>query len=537
MAGISWILTSALFVVIHIMTPPQHWGEVTQALIYHQVRKLLLRLDGSRRHVRNWRPQLLLLMSLSDSGGGGDDGGAEVLAETLNHVKKSGLLLLAHVVPVLGRDTDVRRLGEVGVGGHTPMGGGRASLGGSLSKRSPAAAVAAAAAPGAWTSAARSVQSRTRDLLDMIDYNGWKAFPAVAMGASLLSGVQTLVSGGAGLGSLAPNTVCVGLLNVGGGGGAGRSDWLGGEEEYLTALQTCLFFGKSLLVARGFGGASLLDDRGGGSSGGGSAEAGGVTGASETRQVDVWVFPVDGSGGPSAGGGSRRHRHRNLGSSDEEEDEAAGDGDEDRMGRWPSDSTLSLSLQLAYLYVEARRRQAYANGSGLVWRLRLLSYVEATEDAAASEEWLAETLAAARIPSLYSSLRVAVVQQLSLPLYQQLERAHASPGPAAHRPGTQERSPPRRPGRSVLRVLEPLELCQVQNAVVHASTEFGSALLLLPLPVLPMPAASDGGHVGGGAGGGGARAWISTVSELGSGLPASLLVHNPTTAVISTRVG
>ena len=62
MAGISWILTCALFIAIHVMTPPQHWGEVTQALLYHQVRKLLLRLDGSRRHVRNWRPQILLLM-------------------------------------------------------------------------------------------------------------------------------------------------------------------------------------------------------------------------------------------------------------------------------------------------------------------------------------------------------------------------------------------------------------------------------------------------------------------------------------------
>ena len=64
-----------------------------------QVRKLLLRLDSSRRHVRNWRPQLLLLRSLSSgSGGGGGANGAEALAETLNHIKKSGLLLLGHVV-------------------------------------------------------------------------------------------------------------------------------------------------------------------------------------------------------------------------------------------------------------------------------------------------------------------------------------------------------------------------------------------------------------------------------------------------------
>ena len=37
-AGISWILSTALFVLIYATTPPQHWGEVTQALLYHQVR-------------------------------------------------------------------------------------------------------------------------------------------------------------------------------------------------------------------------------------------------------------------------------------------------------------------------------------------------------------------------------------------------------------------------------------------------------------------------------------------------------------------
>ena len=192
---------------------------MTQALLYHQVRKLLLRLDGSRRHVRNWRPQLLLLMALSDgSDGSGGDRGAECLATTLNHVKKSGLLLLAHVVPVLGgRNTH----GRAGGGGVTssPFDGVTPRPGSSFSSRaSPAVSSSGKgigggggggeviAGPSAWTAAARSVQSRTRDLLDMIDYHGWKAFPAVAMGTSLLSGVQTLVSGGAGLGSLDPAT-------------------------------------------------------------------------------------------------------------------------------------------------------------------------------------------------------------------------------------------------------------------------------------------------------------------------------------------
>lgn len=175
MAGISWILTCALFIAIHVMTPPQHWGEVTQALLYHQVRKLLLRLDGSRRHVRNWRPQILLLMSLPDTSRG--DTGTECLTATLNHVKKSGLLLLAHVVPVLGRDD--RAFQGVGGGGldssrtasSTPFDVTPRSRGSLASSGEEVSAVSSGGgsirsggrtAPSAWTAAARSVQSHTR---------------------------------------------------------------------------------------------------------------------------------------------------------------------------------------------------------------------------------------------------------------------------------------------------------------------------------------------------------------------------------------
>ena len=167
MAGISWILTCVIFVAIHMMTPPQHWGEVTQALLYHQVRKLLLRLDGSRRHVRNWRPQLLLLMSRCDANGG--DRTAECLAATLNHVKKSGLLLLAHVVPVLGRESrELRGVGGVGLSRTASVGLSRtASLTPFDETPRPrgdasAAPTGGGAVPSAWTAAARSVQSHTR---------------------------------------------------------------------------------------------------------------------------------------------------------------------------------------------------------------------------------------------------------------------------------------------------------------------------------------------------------------------------------------
>jgi hypothetical protein len=80
-----------------------------------------------------------------------------------------------------------------------------------------------------------------------------------------------------------------------------------------------------------------------------------------------------------------------------------------------------------------------------------------------------------------------------------------------------------------------LQLCAVQNAVVHASTEFSTALLLLPLPNLPLP---DAVAIGGGSSyhGGAANEWLSMVSELGNGLPPTLFVHNPTAGVIATHI-
>jgi potassium/chloride transporter 9 len=40
-ASLSVILEVALFIVIHYLSPPKQWGDVTQSLIYHQVRWLI----------------------------------------------------------------------------------------------------------------------------------------------------------------------------------------------------------------------------------------------------------------------------------------------------------------------------------------------------------------------------------------------------------------------------------------------------------------------------------------------------------------
>lgn len=72
--------------------------------------------------------------------------------------------------------------------------------------------------------------------------------------------------------------------------------------------------------------------------------------------------------------------------------------------------------------------------------------------------------------------------------------------------------------------------------MVHASTDFNTALMMLPLPSLPLP---DAVAIAGGSsydGGGAANEWLSMVSELVNGLPPTLFVHNPTAGVIAMHI-
>ncbi|KAI9370764.1 amino acid permease-domain-containing protein [Aspergillus egyptiacus] len=77
-----------LFLLIHYTSPPKPWGDVSQSLIYHQVRKYLLRLK--QEHVKFWRPQILLFVNNLDE--------ETKLVSFCNSLKKGALFVLGHVI-------------------------------------------------------------------------------------------------------------------------------------------------------------------------------------------------------------------------------------------------------------------------------------------------------------------------------------------------------------------------------------------------------------------------------------------------------
>eukprot|EP00158_Paraphelidium_tribonemae_P006825 Partr_v1_DN27987_c0_g1_i1_m11631 putative solute carrier family 12 (potassium chloride transporters), member 9 len=89
-SAVAIVFMIVLLVSIHFIAPPKAWGDLQQALIYHQVRKYLLRLDMRKYHVKYWRPQILLLTR-------------SVLApipliEFANSMKKGSLYVLGDVI-------------------------------------------------------------------------------------------------------------------------------------------------------------------------------------------------------------------------------------------------------------------------------------------------------------------------------------------------------------------------------------------------------------------------------------------------------
>ncbi|KAG0311680.1 hypothetical protein BGZ99_009989 [Dissophora globulifera] len=154
---LSGLMTAVLFIWIHYWSPPKRWGDVTQSLIYHQVRKYLLRLDSRKEHVKFWRPQILLLVHHPRS--------EYQLIQFCNHLKKGALYVLGHVILGDLRDvlTEYRRQ------------------------------------QGSW--------------LKFVDVTQIKAFVNLSVADSIRIGARNLLIG-TGLGGMRPNIVVLGSFNL-----------------------------------------------------------------------------------------------------------------------------------------------------------------------------------------------------------------------------------------------------------------------------------------------------------------------------------
>jgi len=192
------VLFVVLWGIIYYRAPPHQWGDLSQAIIYHQVRKYLLMLDARKAHVKFWRPAVILFADNLESN--------QNLIEFANQLKKGGLYVLASVVlgTVETRGAEMRDVSHRG-----------------------------------W---------------DMIRRTKIKAFYELAIAQSVRAGVAniTLI---AGLGGMRPNTVIFGFWQE--HSNQATLEPLNPEhsiqvEEYVGLIRDSLLFEKNVLLARNF---------------------------------------------------------------------------------------------------------------------------------------------------------------------------------------------------------------------------------------------------------------------------------------------
>lgn len=156
-ASIALVFSIVMFSFIHFVAPPKAWGDVTQSLIYHQVRKYLLRLDSRKTHVKFWRPQILLLANSPRN--------SYQIISFCNSLKKGSLFVVGHVVK------------------------------------------------GDFETKIQEINEKQNRWLDFIDSTKFKAFFQISISSNERIGTQNLLLG-SGIGGMVPNIVIMKSYNI-----------------------------------------------------------------------------------------------------------------------------------------------------------------------------------------------------------------------------------------------------------------------------------------------------------------------------------
>lgn len=90
LATVAVICIVALFLYIYFQAPQREWGDVKQAIIFHQVRKFLLFLDVRKTHPKNWRPSILLFVNHPQT--------SLPLVQFINNLKKGGMYIIGTIL-------------------------------------------------------------------------------------------------------------------------------------------------------------------------------------------------------------------------------------------------------------------------------------------------------------------------------------------------------------------------------------------------------------------------------------------------------